>query len=59
MKSKLKKYRVVCRLESFGYAYVTAKNKKEATQMAYDVDHMGEVDFGDSEMTVIEVREEK
>jgi hypothetical protein len=56
---KLKKYKVVCRLDSYAMFECEAPDKKTAKAKAERADRKGELFFGDEAMSVIEVTEVK
>jgi len=58
MKTKLKNYTVICKLDSFGFYHCRAASKKQAEEMATAADRGGEIFFGEQEFSVVEVQEQ-
>ena len=56
---KLKKYKVICKLDSYAVFNCKAESKTEADQLANDADRKGELFFGDQEMSIVEITEVK
>ena len=51
----LTKYRVILELSSFASVEVEATSKNKAADIALQMDHAGQVDYGEAESEAIEV----